>query len=186
MGNFIYHMVPQEMLGDKLLPLNSLKQAYPHLYDRYTKKYFNDPQRTKLLQRQVPKLNCLWNDVLHFLPLHPYFIYKAITSLGIETKVNVPFYKIPIQNIKNNNNAIYLYSKENYRGPAEYINEVEIRTIEMDEYKEMTEIPLATIEYYTIEKEKGKEFGLFPFIPHLLSQGEVAVNNVEIIQWSKP
>jgi len=122
--------------------------------------------------------------VLHFLPLHPYFIYKAITSLGIETKADVSFYKIPIQHIKNNHNAMYLYSKENYRGPAKDINDVEIRTIEMGEYKEMTEIPLATIEYYTMEK--GKEFGLFPFIPHLLSRGEVAVNSVEIIQWSKP
>jgi len=186
MGNFIYHMVPQEMVGDKLIPLNSFKQAYPHLYERYTKKYFKDPQRTKLLQRQVPKLNCLWNDVLHFLPLHPYFIYNAITSLGLEMKADVPFYKIPIQNLKTNNNAIYLYSKENYRGPAEDINEDEIRIIEMDEYKEMTEIPLATIEYYTMEKERGKEFGMFPFIPHLLSLGEVAVNGVEIIQWNKP
>lgn len=174
------------MIGDKLIPLNSLGKAYPHLYERYSKKYFNHPERPKLLKRHVPKLNCLWNDVLHFLPLHPYNIYEAITRLGIKTKEDLLFYKIPIQKLKNNKNAIYLYSKENYRGPTEDINEDEIRMIDIVDYIEMKEIPSATIEYYTIEKEKGNQFGLFPFIPHLLCLGEVDVNGVEIIKWNKP
>ncbi|MFJ7667392.1 group-specific protein [Lysinibacillus sp. NPDC097195] len=186
MGNFIYHMVPQEMIGNMLIPLNSLKQAYPHLYEKYSMKYYNHPERANLLKRQVPKLNCLWNDVLHFLPIHPYSIYETITSLGIEPKANLQFYKIPIQNLKFNYNAMYLYSKENYRGPSEEINQDEIRIIDIDDYKEITELPLATIEYYRTEKEQGSDFGLFPFIPHLLSHGEVAIQGVEIIQWNKP
>ncbi|MGE7094268.1 hypothetical protein ACQKII_23125 [Lysinibacillus sp. NPDC048646] len=73
---------------------------------------------------------------------------------------------MPIQHLKHNKNAIYLYSKENYKGPAEDINEVEINIIDIENYIEMKEIPSATIEYYTMEKEKGNPFGLFPFIPH--------------------
>ena len=186
MQKYIYHGVPIEMIGDKLIPLNSLGKTYPHLYERYSKKYFNHPERAKLLKRQVPKLNCLWNDVLHFLPLHPNHVYEAITRLGIKTKEELQFYKIPIQNLKHNKNAIYLYSKEKYRGPAEDINEDEINIIDVEDYTEMKGMPSATIEYYTIEKEKGNPFGLYPFIPHLLSLGEVEINGVEIIKWNKP
>ena len=186
MQKYIYHAVPNEMTGDKLIPLNSLGKIYPHLYQEYSKKYFNHPERPQLLKRQVPKLNCLWNDVIHFLPLHPNHVYEAIKSLGIKTKEELQFYKIPIQNLKHNKNAIYLYSKENYRGPAEDIKETEINIIDIGEYTEMKKIPTATIEYYTIEKEKGNPFGLYPFIPHLLSLGEVEINGVEIIMWSNP
>ena len=133
MQKYIYHGVPKEMIGDKLIPLNSLGKTYPHLYERYLKKYFNHPERPKLLKRQVPKLNCLWNDVLHFLALHPNHVYEVITSLGIKTKEELQFYKIPIQILKNNKNAIYLYSKENYRGPAEAIIEDEINIIDIED-----------------------------------------------------
>lgn len=59
MGEFVYHMVPKEMIGTKLIPLNSLKNPYPHLYKKYANKYFDHPERPKLLKKQVPKLNCL-------------------------------------------------------------------------------------------------------------------------------
>jgi len=32
---------------------------------------------------------------------------------------------------------------------------------------------------------KGKPFGLFPYIPHLLSLGEIDVKDVEIITWNR-
>ena len=69
---------------------------------------------------------------------------------------------------------------------AEDINEDEINIIDNVDYTEMKEIPSDTIEYYTIEKEKGTQFGLYPYIPHLLSLGEVDINGVEIIMWNKP
>lgn len=186
MGEFVYHMVPKEMIGTKLIPLNSLKNPYPHLYDKYANKYFDHPERPKLLKRQVPKLNCLWNDVLHFLPLHPHYVYQAITSLGIHTNEKQPFFKIPIERLQNNKNAIYLYSKEKYKGPAEAIDEDEIILLNSEDYKELKEIPLATSEYYKIESKRGNRFGLFPYIPHLLSLGEVDVSHVEMITWNHP
>lgn len=122
----------------------------------------------------------------HFLPLYPNHIYEAITNLGIKVKEEVQFYKIPIQSLENNENAIYLYSKENYRGPEDAVIEDEIKVIDIEDYTEMKEIPSATIDYYTVEKEKGNRFGLYPYIPHLLSHGEVDINGVEIIMWNKP
>ncbi len=185
MQQYVYHMVPSEMKGDKLIPLNSLKNTYAQLYEKYTEKYFDHPERPRLLRKQVPKLNCLWNDVLHFLPLHPHFVYKALTSLEIKTKDKQFFYKIPIEKLKNNKNVIYLYSQERYRGPADPIDENEIELLAIEDYKELTGLPSATVEYYKSESRKGNRFGLFPYIPHVLSIGDVEINDVEIITWDE-
>ncbi|AND43220.1 MAG: group-specific protein [Bacillota bacterium] len=185
MQSFVYHMVPREIKGDRLIPLNSLKEAHPNLYNEYSKKYFDQPERTELLTRQIPKLNCLWNDVLHFLPLHPYYVYEALTSLGIKTKENQLFFKIPIEKLKNNKNAYYFYTKEKYRGPAEDIEEDEIKLLDIEDYKEIKGIPRETFEYYKIQNERGNRYGLFPFIPHLFSNGEVEIRNVGLITWNR-
>lgn len=185
MQQYVYHMVPAEMKGEKLIPLNSLAKIHPHLYEKYTKKYFDHPERSKLLKKQVPKLDCLWNDVLHFLPLHPHHVYKALKSLDINAKTELPFFKIPVERLQANQNVLYRYSKETYRGPAADILEEEILLLDMEDYREMTAIPPETVEYFAAEKDKGRPFGMFHFIPHLLSLGEVDVSGVEIITWNK-
>lgn len=37
MQQYVYHMVPNEMEGEKLIPLNFLKNPYPQLYEKYIK-----------------------------------------------------------------------------------------------------------------------------------------------------
>ena len=183
MQQFVYHMVPAEMIGEKLIPLNTLKGIHPHLYEKYTEKYFNHPERPKLLIQQVPKLDCLWNDMLHFLPLHPHHVYKALKSLNINVKTKLPFYKIPIERLQENQNAIYLYSKDTFKGPAADLLAEEIRLLNIEDYREMTQIPSETVEYFSLEKDKGRPFGMFHFIPHFLSLGEVDIQGIDIITW---
>ncbi|QKS73342.1 group-specific protein [Paenalkalicoccus suaedae] len=181
---YVYHMVPKNMLGEQLIPLNELKTIDESLYHQYTKKYLNHQERKKLLTRQIPKMNCLWNDVIHFLPLHPSHVYAAIKDVGIPTKNDVIFYKIPISNLKLNKNAIFHYSKETYRGPAAEMSMDEIELLDLMRYEELSAIPNDTVDYYIEEFKKGTQFGLFPFIPHILSLGRVNVSNVETINWS--
>lgn len=185
MQRYLYHMVPREMVGQELMPLHQLREMSPHLYERYTKKYSDHPERMKLLTRKIPHLNCLWNDVVHFLPIHPFYIYSLLTKLGVDMKENLTFYRIPIQKLAPNQNVIYLYSKDNYQGPAGEIAAEDIKILMMDEYKELTQLPTATTDYFITEKEKGKNFGLFAYIPHILSLGKVRVDDVEIITWNQ-
>lgn len=182
--NYVYHMVPKEMIGKKLVPLNKLKTKQEKLYNEYVKKYYDHPERENLLKRRVPKLNCLWNDVNHFLPLKPNLVYSALKEVGVNVKTDLNFYKIPIFNLKHNKNAIYLYRKENYNGPAAEMNSEEINLIDIKMYEELYSIPADTIDYYEEEHRKGNRFGMFPFIPHILSLGEVDITNAEIINWS--
>lgn len=178
-------MVPNNMVGNHLVPLNQLKNTKKELYNNYVKKYNDHPERRKLLERKVPKLDCLWNDVVHFLPLNPNHVYQSLKSLGINIKTDLKFYKIPVDNLMENKNAIYLYRKEYYKGPAAPINNLDIKLLDTKNYKELSKIPKDTVSYYQEENSKGNKFGMFPFVPHILSYGEVKISNAEIINWSK-
>ncbi|PEU77126.1 group-specific protein [Bacillus cereus] len=181
---YVYHMVPEELQGEYLIPLNELKSVYPNLYGEYIQKYKDHPQRENLLTRKIPKLECLWNDVVHFLPLYPYEIYKVLLEIGINLHTNKLFYKVPISALKGQCMAIYKYSKHNLGGPNRELKECEIEIINFNEYRELKQLNTCIKEYYREEYEKGRRFGMFHLIPHVLVKGKVEVKNLEIINWS--
>lgn len=182
---YVYHMVPSKMIDDKLISLNSLKEKREELYKEYAKKYNDHPDRVKLLERRVPKLDCLWNDVIFFLPLHPHHVYRALKTIGVNVKTNLLFYKIPTKNLLNNKNAVYWYRKENDKGPAREIDSEDIELIHMGIFEELTHIPEDTRNYFKKEHKSGNKFGMFVYIPHILSLGEVSIENAEVINWSE-
>lgn len=58
----VYHLVPKNFVGNVLFSLNRLKDTLPETYATQVGKYAG---REKILERRIPKLDCLWNDVLH-------------------------------------------------------------------------------------------------------------------------
>ena len=48
-----------------------MKDQHPAVYEEHVKKYKG---RERLLRREIPLLNCLWNDVLHISPIHPQLV----------------------------------------------------------------------------------------------------------------
>ncbi|WP_088103410.1 group-specific protein [Halalkalibacter urbisdiaboli] len=181
--NYIYHMVPKKMIGEELFPLNQLKTRQEELYIAYAKKYNDHPARAKLLERRIPKLNCLWNDVIHFLPLHPSLVYDALNKIGVNVNSDRKFYKIPITNLQHNKNAIYIYNKDNYQGPDVEMKNDTIHLLDINKYEELSTVPSDAIAYYEEQHSKGNRFGMFQFIPHIFSLGKVNVSNAEIIRW---
>lgn len=181
---YIYHLVPKNMLGEKLVPLNQIKEMDAQLYEKYTDKYNNSSDRKLLLERKVPKLNCLWNDVVHFSPLHPNHIYQALKELSINVHDEVKFYKIPIENLQENENAIYYYNQKYYEGPSAPISPDNIELLKVDDYEELGKIPEETFDYFQTESKKGHKFGMFHLVPHILSMGQVPIENAEVISWN--
>ncbi|MER2261297.1 MAG: group-specific protein [Psychrobacillus sp.] len=182
---FVYHMVPKKMIGDELLPLNYIKGLDNELYKQYSEKYRNSPERESLLQRKIPKLDCLWNDVIFLLPLHPNYIFKSLSELGVRIKKDLLFYEIPIERLHDNLNAIYYYRKSNYKGPSSDIPEVEVEIIQIDSLHMLNAIPEDTLTYFTEESKKGTNFGMFAYIPHVLSLGKIDISGVNYVNWSK-
>ena len=181
---YVYHMVPREMKGNVLLSLNELKEPYPALYETYTKKYFDTEDRPHLLKKRIPTLDCLWNDVIFLLPLHPSNVYEGMRKLGIRVKKDVLFYKIPVERLLHNQNAVYLYSKDYYEGPSKDIPSQEIQLIDITHYPACDELPPDTYAYFDESHQKGEPFAMFAYVPHILSKGEISIEGVEIINWS--
>ena len=182
--DYVYHMVSIEMKGEVLTSLNEMKLIYPELYKTYSKKYLNHPERGSLLLRSIPKLDCLWNDVIFLSPLHPYYVYEALHSLGVSIKGDLMFYEIPTERLIDNQNAIYFYNKNNYKGPAADIPDEEIQIIDITTYRECAALPSETLAYFTEEHKKGVKFGMFAYIPHILSLGNINIKDVNKINWS--
>lgn len=182
---YVYHLVPNSMLGEKLIPLNQIKEIDAQLYEKYMDKYNNSPDRKLLLERKVPKLNCRWNDVVHFSPLHPNHIYQAMKELNVNVPDEVKFYKIPIENLQGNENAIYYYNQKYYGGPSAPISPSNIDLLKIDDYEELDKIPKETFDYFQRESNKRNRFGMFHLVPHILSMGQVSIENAEVISWNE-
>lgn len=182
--DYVYHMIPKKMTGEVLISLNDIKLIHPELYKTYSKKYSDHPERLSLLLKSIPKLNCLWNDVIFLLPLHPYYVYEALHSLGVSIKKDLMFYEIPTERLMKNKNAVYFYNKENYIGPASDIPEEEIQVIDIISYPECSALPSDALAYFTEEHKKGVNFGMFAHIPHILSLGNINIKGVNMINWS--
>jgi hypothetical protein len=100
MSHNVYHFKPRGMKGSSLIPLNCLKEVHPEVYSEHVKKYEG---REQLLEKRVPLLDCLWNDVLHISPINPQIILDLWKkenlvphSHGVITR-SIEVYKIPIE-----------------------------------------------------------------------------------------
>jgi len=67
--NFLYHLVPENMIGKILYPLNRLKSISPKSYKEQVKKY---NKREHVLEKTILSLNCKWKDVIHLTAVIPF------------------------------------------------------------------------------------------------------------------
>jgi hypothetical protein len=102
---YLYHAVPEKMKGRILYPLNALKNKYPKIYSHEIKKYIG---RGRVLSIRIPKMDCLWNDVIHLSPIHPRKVKAEIENAGFQIKKS-KWYKISVFELDRNSAKIYLY-----------------------------------------------------------------------------
>ncbi|MPY67294.1 hypothetical protein F8S09_11420 [Deinococcus sp. SDU3-2] len=77
----LYHRAVRDVRGDRLLPLNALRDAHPDIYAREAAKYAG---RKQLAAERVLPLDCGWGDVLFFSPVHPGPLLNAAREAGRE------------------------------------------------------------------------------------------------------
>lgn len=174
---YLYHRVPQSFTGSILYPLNVLKTKLPKRYASQVKKYAG----RELLTRQiVPPLGCLWNDVLHFSPVHPAQIKAGLTAAGFEPKAMQWFAVDPITaGLNQHNAAIYLYPAKRFVDFRKMAND--FTSFNLEALKGFKELPKATLTYYQESKQAGRAPLLFHRIPHILYQGSLSLNQMTLI-----
>ncbi len=175
MEEYLYHFVPKNMQGNILYPLNQLKDTKPKIYEEEIKKYID---REKLLTKEIPVLNCLWNDVIHLTAVHPKKLTEALKKVGINPKNDLRCYQIPVNMVMGNNVITYLYL-DNDTSPEG--NKKNYETFILDHMEKYSKITDKTLDYYKECNEQGKKPLLFHLIPHILYKGIVDISELKIV-----
>ena len=169
---FIYHGVPESMAGYELMPLNLMRQTLPDLYARYAAKYTG---REEIMQRRIPLLDCLWNDVIQFLPLHPRTVFELQQELGLIPEVPpYKFFEIDLAALDPNKTVVYFKT-----APGE--ENISIKWLHDVDFASLQTIPAATRAYYETLVGTGELPFNYQFIPHILYAGTVDISTAKII-----
>lgn len=174
---YIYHLVPESLKGKVLYPLNILKKKYPLIYKKQASKYAGE--REKVMKRKIPYLDCLLNDVLHFTPVHPTKITKALKKAGYPTK-KLKWFKINANKLDPNKAIIYLFTYK--KKESEFMAKDNFRKFNIKNLYKYNEIPKRTIEYYKRELNSGRKPLRFLFIPHVFYKDKLDISNTDIIE----
>jgi len=161
------------MVGSILYPLNVLKQIHPEIYSEHVKKY---DERQHLLTREIPILNCLWNDVLHFTVISPEDVKNNLEKAGFYYEP-MSWYKIPVGSVEQDKCIALTYHIDRETG-IETKEYQRFDHTKMDLYRII--LP-ETIEYYIRKKKDGADPLLFHLVPHILYRGNIDIGNTEII-----
>lgn len=173
--NHLYHMVPQEMEGTILYPLNVLKRKNPELFKKHFKKYEG---REHVTEQFIPTLNCLWNDVLHFTAVDPHEVKNALLEAGRKDIPELKFYRIDPNLFDPKLTTVYLYAQTKKEDDMKEENFEQYIPSEVGKY---TPLPQITKDYYKEKIVKGERPLFFHRVPHILYKGSLDVSNLPII-----
>ncbi len=172
--SFLYHMVPEDMRGDSLHPLNSLKKEHPDLYLEKAAKY---EDRLHIMEQFLPTLEAAWNDVLHFTAIDPKELKEALVGAGMEPK-EMKFYQVDPLLLDPQNTTVYLYQDKSNDSKMSPENFQEYDPEKLDEH---AILPEETKQYYKEMFAKGQRPLMFVGIPHILHKGSLDVSNLSVI-----
>lgn len=173
--NYIYHKVPENMVGNKLYPLNRLKDVFPDLYNEQVKKYEG---RIHVMDYKIPPLNCLWNDVLHFVAVDPKETKKNLEEARGKSISKLHFYKIDPNLLDPDNTVVYKFDNI---GPGKEKRKEDFVPYNPKEISNLSVFPEVTKNYYKQAFNKGKRPLIYIGIPHILYKGTLDVSEVSII-----
>lgn len=166
---FLYHFVPR-MQGTTLYPLNQLKDIHPDVYEREVKKYEG---REKLLGRHVPTLNCLWNDVLFLMAVHPSEIKRVIESVGLPAYRRLRMFQFDLGAFDQKRLAAWTHRKGRHPQHSPF---------DPSKYDEYRDFEKDSAEYYKEAIAQGKRPMLPAHIPHILYKGALDISGVTIVE----
>lgn len=160
------------MIGTELVPLNQMHGVMTKIRDTYQQKYNG---REEIMQRKVPLLDCLWNDVVQFLPLHPSRVFELQKRMRLIPSIpHYRFYELDIDSLDSDRAVVFF---KNAVGEEN----TEVKWLKDVDISELQEIPSATRKYYETLIDTGTAPFNYQFIPHILYRGTVNISASKII-----
>ncbi len=172
----VYHMVPKNLVGSTLYPLNGLRETMPAVYAEHVRKYEG---REHLLARRLDLWDCLWNDAVQCAPVHPHKVMAAIREAGFAVKRSQRWFVIPVERLSSPL-AIY-HTQQSHTGP---LPSDAVKEITTSDYRELDDVPPETKAWYAELKRDGlKMRGIFHRCPHVLTKAPIDITDCPIIDW---
>lgn len=173
--NYLYHLVPKNIRGNVLYPLNTLKEIYPDVYEQRLKNYAG---RESIMLHRIPVLDCLWNDVLHFSAVDPKEVKQARIEAGGDPDFSMTCYQVDPELLGSENTIVYLYAHAKVTDKLSHENFIAYNSAEVSKYSSM---PQATKDYYKEIIGDGGRPLLFHRVPHILYKGVLDTTNLPIV-----
>ncbi|MEO8666216.1 MAG: hypothetical protein ABI462_12050 [Ignavibacteria bacterium] len=173
--NYLFHMVPKNIRGNVLYPLNTLKEIYPDIYEQRIKNYAG---RESLMLHRIPVLDCLWNDVLHFSAVDPKEVKQALIEAGRDPDFSMTCYQVDPELFATENTIIYLYAHDKVE---DKLNRENFTAYDPDDVSKYSPMPQATKDYYKEIIVEGGRPLLFHRVPHILYKGILDIKNLPLI-----
>lgn len=163
------------MIGTELIPLNQMQATMSDIRDRNLDKYKG---REQIIEREIPLLNCLWNDVVQFLPVHPQKVFELQRDLGLIASVPpYKFYEIDLDSLDPDKAVVFFKT-----APGE--ENTEAKWLKDVDFSSLQEVPEATQAYYKTLTGTGELPFNYQFIPHIVYKGSLDITNANIITLS--
>ncbi len=181
---YVYHLRRANFQGNLILPLNRMREmeGFETVYQVAVSKYEG---REWLLERMIPSLNCLWNDVIFLSPVHPNKHYKEYQKLGY-IHVNPQFFKIPVEVLEEKRVSIWKWLSHKKYSWTDPIHDTLESYCEFDfgRYQEMDDLPDTTKKFYAEaydpdHPDRYPKFGWFE-VPHILCQDPIDITDPRI------
>lgn len=175
----LYHLMPDRVVGDALLPLNRLAPIDHEEAGRHRAKYVG---REALLGRRVLPLDGSWLDVIHLSPVHLEEVRDALLAAGHRWRDGgrrVAAIDPEAVGMTAQNTALWLSppgARVRLLGtPDEYA------PFGPDALDDHRVLPEQTREHYAEFAALGRPAFLFHGITHVLHRGAIPLGTVEVI-----
>lgn len=160
------------MKGSELIPLNKMLEVDAELRAKYLEKYKG---REEILGRKIPLIDCLWNDVVQLLPLHPRQLFDLQQELGIVTEIpDYKYFQIDVSKLDPAKTVVYFKTAPG----EENVTVTRLNEVNLDD---LQSVPPATENYYKSMVGTGEPVFNYQFVPHIIYKGTIDVSEAKII-----
>lgn len=173
--HYAYHLVPDNLSGEILMPLNELRKAFPVVYKRAASKYEG---RERLMLMKVLPLSCLWNDTLMFSPVDPVEIRRALLAAGRDWPER-KWFKVPLSKFDQQKSTFHVAASEQPEDLADSSPE-EFPPFTIKNYEKFSVLSDECRAYFKSIPE-GQKIFTFHYIPHLLTKDRFYYNDLKIV-----
>lgn len=167
-------------MGKTLYPLNVLKHEIPEAASNHLLKYHG---REWALGKEIPILNCLWNDVLHLSPVSPQIILDTMKEESLYESGNEPkeieVFKIPVDLIDCDRAVCF----QSYNFDIESFDPEldKFEQFSRDVYQEQVQVYPNQIKTWKSDKAAGRRLFWFSHTMHILIKQTIDIDKCELI-----